>query len=819
MMTQIIRVIGMVQGIGYRPFVMQLAEESAIRGQVKNTAGIVIITATASKETLARFVKRLQSEMPYGARVDQVTVEEIPLQEFHTFSIVPSSIEDDTNATGIPLVPPDLATCPDCERELMEKGNLRQGYPFISCVKCGPRYSIIDRLPYDRERTTMRDFNMCPECRDDYTSKGNIRRHAQTISCPNCGPQLILEEYQQGTVEQGEIKTVVHKRYYAFRQAVEILLSGGILAVKDIGGFHLVCLPTKEQTLYLLRQIKNREKKPFAVMFENISQAEEYCLINKKEEKLLESNARPIVLLKRKKKALFAPDVCGDSPDVGAMLPCNPLQILLVKSCGPLIMTSANLSGQPIIISNEQVCTWMKQNQLNYEEMDLRLGVLMHERRILMPLEDSIVRVIKNRVQIFRRARGYVPEPVILKEESKKQMFATGGDLKSTFCYMAGKRVYLSQQIGDLESLEVNQIYHENIRHMHELFGFRPEEIATDCHPDYITVKNADKLRDYFHMGQSSIRQIQHHQAHVASVIAEHELKGQILGVAFDGTGYGTDHSIWGSEFFLVQNDIFQRVAHLQPVELIGGDEGAKNTDLILCGYLTSFGISEVKLNQWMSWLKNDELRQKQKIIAQAIEHKINTVTSTSMGRLFDAVSAFLNICHYNDYEGEAAIELEYLAASLPKQKRGKYPLHLDVVMGNHMISTDTKGLFEHMIDAISDGATSAQLAYEFIIAIADYVVSVCTYVNHWNQNKHALMKESKNLKQIALSGGTFQNRILLEQVIDKLEKKGYSVYMNEKVPSGDGGICLGQAYLLMKADRAECEREAYVYCNTRKSD
>lgn len=751
-------VLGMVQGVGYRPFVAKMAAQLGLTGTVQNAAGIVIIRAFGQPDVLDLFVEKLKKEYPYGAKVMRILEEGLPLSkkaQGTKFEIIPS--EEGLPEALYPLIPPDLPTCPGCLEELQNPLDRRFAYPFISCTICGPRYSIIDRLPYDRCNTTMGDFPMCEECHEEYTMEGGIRRHAQTISCHDCGPQLVGTFF--GIRRSQKLKKS------ALEEAVRRLKNGGIMAVKDIGGFHLACSPFRGESVAALRQLKGREKKPFAVMFPDVKEIAKYCQVSIEEEKLLLSDARPIVLLRRLEPASggLHQQVCGNSPDIGAILPCNPLQTLLIQELGPLIMTSGNKSGEPIVIDDTVMEEWLKE-----EHLPVSLGMLGHNRRILSPLDDSIVRIVNGKQQIFRRSRGFVPNPIWLPNENvdftKGQVFAAGGDLKAAFAFGAGDRVYMSQYLGDMEEEAISNQYEKEVMRMESLFHFQPRKSVCDAHPNYLTTRRVE---------QQHPMKVQHHHAHIGSVIAEHGLTGQILGLAFDGTGFGLDQTIWGSEFLLCEEPEHQmkRVAHLQPVTLMGGDQGARNTDLILEGFLYHGGLQKPK----------------EQLVEAALAHKINTVTSSSMGRLFDAVSAFLRICHYNDYEGEAAIELENLAAKAKMPEPLEIPLRFDE---EGRILGDTDVLFKQLLSARSQGRERESLALGFLYAVGDFAVNVCMNI----------AKQEPFLKQIALSGGTFQNRILLTYLEEKLKGQGFLVYRNEQVPPGDGGLALGQAFLA--ADR-----------------
>ena len=744
---------GLVQGIGYRPWVAKLADELNIEGYVRNTGGIVTVVAVGDESKLDELKNRLSKDVPTGGFVTSIDEEEladVKLPEAHQFKIVESDSDVKAN---LPLIPADICTCDKCKEELLDPNNRRYLHPFISCTICGPRYSIIERLPYDRDTITMGDFKMCPECEKEYTGKLDRRRHAQTIACKDCGPKLSFEQVAG-----------VEKAKDTFDKAVDVIATGGILAVKDIGGYHLCCNPFDEKAVASLRLLKHREAKAFAVLFPDVDSIRDYCEVNDQELEILEGPARPIVLLKRiyDNEKKLADNVCLTSPSIGAMLPCNPVQILLAEKLGPIIMTSGNASGDVLETDDDKMLNWLKERAASKELGDIPIGILSHNRRILRPMDDSVMKVVCGRQQFIRRARGYVPNPISV--DISGELFAAGGDLKSSFCYVKNGLAYVRQYLGDMESVSCQHFYQNEKAAMERIFGFAPDVMAVDKHPGYFSRRVGEEAA-----GKNlKATEIQHHKAHVAAVIAEHKLKGPVLGFAFDGTGYGDDGSIWGSETFLWDGiSQMNRIAHLKPMKLIGGDEGAKNCDTILKGMLHNYGMQPT-----------DEGSMEQQLIKAAIDNNINTVISTSMGRLFDAVSALLDICHYNSYEGQAPIELENIATLTDEV----YPLTIDE-------GGDTKKLFEDIVYAISNGVDKSQLARGFIVAVSDYIVKIA------QSNKDKL----DDKKQIALAGGTFLNRILLEDVIGKLEKAGFNVYTAEQLPPGDGGICLGQAYLLSR--------------------
>lgn len=674
---------GIVQGIGFRPTALRLAKELNLMGEVKNSGGNVSITLQGKHQALDTYIRRLVAMFDIKSYEEKETEE----KTLNDFKIISSD-----NDKNIPFITPDLAICADCEKELFDTADRRYNHPFISCVNCGPRYTIIKALPYDRERTVMDDFELCEDCKKEYTTPSDRRCHAQTIACCDCGPKTNI----------------------SIDKAIQVLNNKKILAIKDIGGYHLACI-CENEVVSKLRQLKGREEKPFAVMFSSIDEIKEYCLVDNKEEELLTSSARPIVLLKKIKELPY--EICKDSDFIGAFLPCNPIQLLILKKISPLVMTSANISGEPIITDD---------NDINKFDVD----ILSHDREILTPIDDSVVQINCGRTQFIRRARGYVPLAIDIGIRSDKKILCLGGDLKSSFCIVNEKYAYQSQYFGDLEDEKCFEEYKKNIERFCRLHSFKPEIIVIDKHPLY----NSTNICD------CNIK-IQHHLAHAYSVVAEHKLTGDALHFVFDGTGYGDDGAIWGGEVFLNE----ERVEHLSYTKMIASDEIAKNAKLCLACYDGS-----------------DEL------INKAVNNNINTVNSSSMGRLFDAVCSALDIKHYNNYEGECAIALE----SCARRAKKAYPLP---------ISFDSKEIINNVKSAKSP---KEEVALGFHIMLAQLILQTA---------------KKYKIKQITLSGGCFVNRILTDTAIQLLEENGFDAYINEKVPCGDGGISLGQSYLAVK--------------------
>ena len=745
-MTVLFTVFGIVQGVGYRPFVAGLAEEAGISGFVRNCGGIVEITASGEEVRLQRFSERLRSETPEGAfvlRVEEKTLEDEP---FDGFRIVESG-EKPAGLTETPLVPPDLPMCGECARELADRENRRYRYPFISCASCGPRYSIITGLPYDRPQTTMWDFPMCDACADEY--RQGRRRHAQTISCRDCGPQLLYRGADGAECESEE----------ALRLGSELLKNGKVLALKGVGGYQFACSPRLPEAVERLRLLKGREKKPFAVMFPSVASVQECCEVSPEEEKLLSSAARPIVLL-RKKTELFCLGVSGDSRFIGAFLPYTGLHQILTQECGPLIATSANLTTEPILVRDADVVA-MKSPYLD--------GVLYNTREILNPLDDSVARVFRGMPQMIRRSRGYVPLPIILDRPAPRPVFAAGGDLKSCFCLLSGENAYLSQYFGDLESYGVQKNYREGLSHMERVFGIAPAVIVCDLHPGYFSSALAGEEAERLDAEQPIF--VQHHHAHAASVMAEHRLQS-CLGVVYDGTGYGTDGTIWGGEFLLCRGASFERKGCLSRVTLCGGDAAAKNAAQTADCYRISSGKKSGSPVF--------------PLVSAAVAGGVGTFESSSMGRLFDAAAAILGIREQNGYEGECPIALENAAASALAQRKEPYPFHFRLNRDeNGCIRADQTDFARQLLEAAEAGADREAAALGFHRAVAAMTEEICLAVRRETGENH-----------IALSGGVFANLILLSDCFDRLQKDGFEVYTNQIVPSNDGGISLGQAWV-----------------------
>lgn len=762
-----IRIWGIVQGVGFRPFIAKLADRLGIPGEVRNIGGLVEIAATADPARIDAFLAAIRAEKPLPAEIVHIKVEAMRHRSFAGFTIVHSVAGEDE----VPMLPADLAICPDCLREMREKGNPRHLHPFISCMACGPRYSIIDRVPYDRENTAMVDFSMCEFCQSEYSDRKDRRYHAQTISCHDCGPVLLcrVRETEPGK-EDVDVGKIEKQALEPLQLATRLLDRGDIIALKGVGGYYFVCSPFQEAAVQALRRLKIREEKPFAVMFRDIAAIKAYCVVSEAEEKLLLSNAKPIVLLARRPNvaAPIHAEVYKTSRFIGAFLPGMGLQYLLADHCGPLIMTSANMSERPIIKDDQEMfALWEEKADPIFS------GVFYNERQIRIRLDDSVARIIDGQPQMIRRSKGYAPTPLYIANTlvEKDAIFAAGAQLKSAFSLSRGSFAYASQYFGDLDGRDNFAVYEENLERMEALFHIRPQLAVSDLHPLYETTKFAERYAAA--RGIASIK-VQHHHAHIASVMAEHDVKGRILGVGFDGTGYGNDGTIWGGEFLLCEGVDFDRIAHLEPIEMLGGDGSMKE------GWKSALCYGHRYLEGLPRHLEEDP---RWPLVKAGLENRINTIASSSMGRLFDAVAAFCGIHDTNRYEGECAIQLENWAARA--LQAGLKPLKMEFACKGEKVSPGP--VFTAMAEALAAGVDPAALALGFHDAVAEMILAVAEKV-----------REEKRVRQVALTGGVFQNKILMEKTLALLRKAGFDVYYNVSVAPNDNGICLGQNYIGM---------------------
>ena len=746
-------VTGIVQGVGFRPFVYQLAKSNDLKGWVRNTSSCVEIDVEGSHDAFLSFINSIENNSPPASRIEKMEWRvESDMQGYEAFSIIPSQ----RHANEYQLVSPDMATCGDCIEDISNPHSRHYRYPFTNCTNCGPRFTIITNIPYDREETTMRSFKMCAECQREYDNPNNRRFHAQPNACPSCGPILELVKVDSTTVNCES----------PISETSMLLKKGEILAIKGLGGFLLSCDATNFDAVNRLRLRKKRPSKPFAVMFPDVISLKRYCLVSIEEEELLLSSESPIVLLLLRPDTDLANNVAPNYHWLGAMLPYTPLHHLLMNAVGaPLVMTSGNLSEEPIATDNK--------------EAQKRLGkiadyFLWHNRDIHVRYDDSVAYVFDGGVNLIRRARGYAPSPVILPYLPKQQILACGAEMKSTFCLTRDKHAFLSQHIGDVENELTLRHYKKTISEYKKLFRISPTLIATDAHPDYLTTRYGQNLAAEG-SGIDSI-QVQHHHAHIASCMAENGLNEPVLGIAMDGTGYGADGTIWGGEILLADYAGFKRLGHLENMPLPGGDTATRFPLKIAASYLLSlFGADRLTDSHIAKYFSPVEIY----FLKFQIENNFNAPLTSSCGRLFDAVSALLGICYKTDYEAQAAIALEMVAAGSNSYKY----YHMDVSGQNGERVIRLGALIDAIMSDKQSGVSVYDIALSFHMSLAKTIAETCISLSREN-----------GIRSVALSGGVFNNRLLTRHLSDTLERNNLKVYKQKLIPTNDGGIALGQA-------------------------
>lgn len=738
-----IAVSGAVQGVGFRPFVYKLAKKFHLTGHVKNTPDGVTIFAQGDDASIQSFILELRTDAPPLAQIQEIRTHSAHLNGHDKFLIIHSKTSGEKTA----IILPDMSTCDDCVSDIFDSKNRRYQYPFTNCTNCGPRFSIIQDLPYDRIATSMATFEMCESCQSEYNNPNDRRFHAQPNACPKCGPQLAFWD------ANGKVRA---EKRDAMVKAIDDITSGKIIALKGLGGFQLLCDARNRDAVSTLRQRKNRPAKPFAIMVKDAAQAEELCHISKDEMTLLISPEKPIVILDSIMNPMLTDQVAPGNPTLGVMLPYTPLHHLLLQGLGfPIVATSGNLANEPICIDEQEALERLT---------NIADGFLVHDRPIVRPVDDSVVRWMADKRMIIRRARGFAPFP-IQQNKGKNSVLATGAHLKNTVTVTRENQFFISQHIGNLESdlsahtqaqvaADLSQMYDVNIR-----------AVACDHHPDYQSTHFAKSL------GLPTYP-VQHHLAHVWSVIGEHQLDLPVLGVAWDGTGLGTDDTIWGSEYFQITEKGWQRFAHLKPFLLPGGDKAAKEPRRSALGLLyTAIGESAFKIPQIQDAFSQEELT----ILPSQFESGAGIFETTSMGRLFDAVSFLTGFKTQSQFEGQAAMDLEFSIGDF--LCKASYPITLFHKNGKHEL--DWQPMILEILDEMKLGIYRQEISFKFHQALVNAVV---------------VIGRLSGQKQICLSGGCFQNKTLLEMAIQQLEKEAFSVYWNRDVPINDGGISLGQA-------------------------
>ena len=757
-----IEVSGIVQGVGFRPYVYRLATSRQLRGTIRNTSAGVTIEIQGPPEIVQEFVLRLPAEAPPLARITSLTVHDVPCNGDREFSIVHSHEGEEVRT----LISPDVAVCPDCLREMFDANDRRYRYPFINCTNCGPRFTIIRDIPYDRPSTSMAAFPMCPACLAEYENPLDRRFHAQPNACWECGPRVELWDHSGRNLSCAD----------PIAEAVAQLRAGLVVAVKGLGGFHLAVDAMNSTAIDRLRQRKQRVEKPFAVLVPDLQTAEELCQLEDAGRSVLQSIQRPIVLLPKKTPSLIPDAVAPFNRNLGIFLPYTPLHYLLLAEgeFTALVMTSGNLSEEPIAIDNREAVSRLH---------GLADSFLVHNRDILLRCDDSVVRVTGGVPRQLRRSRGFVPVPVFLKDDptadNQLSVLAVGGELKNTICLTKGTHAFLSQHVGDLENVESYRFFHEAIAHLERIFEIHPQVIAYDLHPDYFSTKWALQQKGVALIG------VQHHHAHVASCMAENHLAGRVIGFALDGTGYGTDGNVWGGEVLVAGYESFDRAAHFEYVPLPGGAAAIRDPWRMAVSYLAHhLGHDFLELDNIPFVRALD--RSNVNLLLRMMEQRVNSPLTSSCGRLFDAVAALAGIRETVNYEAQAAIELEMAmapsdGASSESDGNAAYPMTLTPDGNNWILGTHP--LFEALLDDLDRNVAVSIISRRFHNGLVEAFVQMAV-----------LLRNQTNLNRVCLSGGTFHNGYLSQHLEARLSADGFEVFTQKQVPAGDGGLSLGQA-------------------------
>ncbi len=762
MIRQRIIITGRVQGVGFRPAVYRIAEQLGLTGFVYNDTMGVTIELQGDEGKIGEFLVHLQEgeDKPPLAQIKTCKSFDIDLVSGCDQFVIKTS---DAEGTSLSQVTADLVVCQNCLGEMKEKTDFRYWYPFINCTNCGPRYSIVKSIPYDRPNTTMSVFEMCDRCKAEYTDVTDRRFHAQPVACPKCGPKIWLtnRKGQQLETQSNEV----------IRETAKLLLAGKIVAIKGIGGFHLVVNALDDQAVKRLRQRKRRDHKPFAMMCDSVEKIRRYAKVSELARQLLQSPERPIVLLPKKEICSIAQDVAHGVNTFAFMLCYAPLHFLLFAGgIDVLVMTSGNISDEPLICNNDKALEKLG---------DVADAFLMHDREIYRQVDDSILHILDDEPVLLRRSRGYVPTPIITEKISDVDIFAAGSDLKNTFCFVKHNQLICSEYIGDLENADVYHHYINSIEHLRGLFEVEPKAVICDLNPGYLSTQHA------LSMPCIKTFQVQHHWAHIASVLAEYGLDEPVIGLGVDGTGYGTDGAIWGCECLIASAEKFERFAHLSYYRLAGADKASKEAIRPILGLLMKTYGDNFSLDKF-GWLLEPIAPDLDKlsIIVQQIDKKINTVDTSSMGRVFDAVAAMAGLGSYNNFEAQLPMALE---ASIKTGIEEHYEFSFNEIAGEPL-ELDLRKMFEQIIDDIQRRVDCGVIAARFHNCIAEALLETAQKA-----------KEKSGLSTVALSGGVFCNRYLANRLIKLLKENHFRVLFNRRVPSNDGGISLGQAEIAAK--------------------
>lgn len=755
-----ISIKGAVQGVGFRPFIYRLAERLKLQGYIVNSSSGVTIEVESSEGNLREFIQKIETEKPAHAIIVSFEYSFLDPFGYNTFEIRESKSDGEISA----LILPDISICEDCLNEMLDPNDRRYLYPFINCTNCGPRFSIIEKIPYDRPNTSMKIFEMCDDCRKEYENPLDRRFHAQPIACPKCGPHL---ELWNGSGKK------IAMRNQALQKTANLIRDGRIIALKGLGGFQLIVDARNDSAVIKLREKKHRDEKPFALMFPNVDMISSVCVVSETELAMLTSPESPIVLLKRKfnsnlNSESVSINVAPNNPYLGIMLPYTPLHHLLMRELKfPIVATSGNLSEEPMCIDEHEALDRLK-NIADY--------YLVHNRPIVRHVDDSIVKSINDRRMILRRARGFAPLPLQIRNKNltneDKVILAVGGQLKNTIAIKKGDNIFISQHIGDLSTHESFSTFKKTIKDFEEMYLAKPDEIVTDLHPEYLSTKYAESRN-------INLSQVQHHYAHVAACRLENQIEGEALGVSWDGTGFGLDKTIWGGEFFYSNDSDYKHVAQFRKFMLPGGEAAIKEPRRSVCGILYEI-YGENFFDYMPKSLRDNFTNNDLQIIYKLLSKKINSPQTSSVGRLFDAVSSLLNICSISNYEGQAAMMLEFAADA---NELGEYPFNISE---KEILIIDWQTMIENILDNINNGVSSSSISARFHNTLARIILRTA---------------EKLNFKKIILSGGCFQNTLLTEKTIKLLEKNKFEVYWHQRIPPNDGGISVGQiaAYLSAK--------------------
>ncbi|MBL0712954.1 MAG: carbamoyltransferase HypF [Desulfosarcina sp.] len=742
-----VQVKGIVQGVGFRPFIYQLAEHCQLSGHVANTSSGVHIHVEGAPGRIEVFLKGIRVESPPLAQITSVESSDTAPRHLSDFSIIPSRRED-SRAT---LISPDVSVCDDCRRELLDPQDRRHGYPFINCTNCGPRYTIIDDLPYDRPQTCMRHFRMCRACQTEYDDPRNRRFHAQPNACADCGPHVTFHEGDGQVLKVGD----------PIAEAARRLSTGGIMAIKGLGGYHLAVDAANNDAVERLRRRKHREEKPLALMARDLTAIRRFAHIDPDEIEVLTSPQRPIVLLRKKTPNAIAGAVSPRNAWFGVMLPYTPLHCLILE-CGftALVMTSGNRRDEPIAIANEDALQRLA---------PIADGFLVHNRDIYLRCDDSIVRKTAGVTRFLRRSRGYVPVPVFLRHKLPS-VLACGAELKNTVCLTKEDQAFVSQHIGDLENLDTYAFFQASIDHLQRILDIAPQVIACDLHPDYLSTRYARERSDL------PLIQVQHHHAHIVSAMAENHLDGKVIGLACDGTGLGPDGTIWGGEILLVETDGFERAAFLSPVSMPGSAAAIKEPWRMAVSYLAhTFGDRFRDLD--IAFMQSID-RRKADVLVEMGRKGLNAPLTSSLGRLFDGVAALIGLRSQVAYEGQAAMELEMAAGA---DEVGEYDFSRKAMPDGQQI--EIAPIIEGVVADLSKGFSAHHISRRFHSTLVSIFAALCTDI-----------RQQTGLDRVVMSGGAFQNALLSTELSRKLKQNGFQVYAQRLVPPNDGGISLGQA-------------------------